>query len=73
MQEESGGEDGETRRSTPSDDEDDEGLSDAEIAKKEEYETSRVTRVLNGMMDTVLRGSGVYGAVVSVVKNTILI
>jgi hypothetical protein len=54
------------------DDEDEEGLSDAEIAKKEEYETSRVTRVLNGMMDTVLRGSGVYGAVVSVVKNTIL-
>ena len=54
------------------DDEDEEGLSDAEIAKKEEYETSRVTRVLNGMMDTVLRGSGVYGAVASVVKNTIL-
>ena len=54
------------------DDDDEEGLSDAEIAKKEEYETSRVTRVLNGMMDTVLRGSGVYGAVASVVKNTIL-
>jgi len=54
------------------DDEDDEGLTDAEIAKKEEYETSRVTRVLNGMMDTVLRGSGVYGAVVSVIKNTML-
>ena len=54
------------------DDEDEEELSDAAIAKKEEYETSRVTRVLNGMMDTVLRGSGVYGAVASVVKNTIL-
>ena len=29
-------------------------------------------RIANGMMDTILRGSGLYGAVVSTVKNTII-
>jgi len=30
------------------------------------------TRVLNGMLDTLLRGTGVYGALVSAVKNTLI-
>ena len=29
-------------------------------------------RVLNGMLDTLLRGVGVYGALVSAAKNTLI-
>jgi hypothetical protein len=36
-------------------------------AKKDEQKASRI---INGMIDTVLRGSGIYGAVLSTAKNT---
>ena len=29
-------------------------------------------RTINGMLDTILRGTGVYGAVVSTVKNMVI-
>ena len=38
----------------------------------EEDEKRKVKRVLNGALDTLLRGTGVYGALVSTLKNTIL-
>ena len=47
------------------DDEDDEEKKGKEFDKKEE-------RILNSMVDTMLRGSGVYGAIVSTLKNTAL-
>jgi hypothetical protein len=47
------------------DNEDDEEKKGKEFDKKEE-------RILNSMVDTMLRGSGVYGAIVSTLKNTAL-
>ena len=44
---------------------DDEEEEELKIDKKK-------TRIVNGMADTILRGSGLYGAVVSTVKNTIV-
>jgi len=47
------------------DEEDDEEKKAKDFDKKEE-------RILNSMVDTLLRGSGVYGAIVSTLKNTAL-
>ena len=47
------------------DDEEDKEKKGKEFDKKEE-------RILNSMVDTMLRGSGVYGAIVSTLKNTAL-
>ena len=47
------------------DNEEDEEKKSKEFDKKEE-------RILNSMADTMLRGSGVYGAIVSTLKNTAL-
>ena len=47
------------------DDEDDEEKRKQTLDKKEE-------RILNSMVDTMLRGSGVYGAIVATLKNTIM-
>ena len=38
----------------------------------DEDRDKKETRVLNGMLDTLLRGVGVYGALVSAVKNTLI-
>ena len=38
----------------------------------EEKTKIKTTRVLNGALDTILRGTGVYGAMVSTLKNTIM-
>ena len=38
----------------------------------EEKTKTKVTRVANGALDTLLRGTGVYGAMVSTLKNTIM-
>ena len=43
----------------------DEDQEEGEYDKKKD-------RVVNNMLDTVLRGSGVYGAVVSTVKNMVM-
>ena len=55
----------------PGFDDDDEDLTAAELDKKNAKEEQKITRVLNSMLDTVLKGSGVYGAVFSTVKNII--
>jgi hypothetical protein len=47
------------------DDEDDEEKKASNLNKKEE-------RIVNSMVDTLLRGSGVYGAIVATLKNTAL-
>ena len=38
----------------------------------DEDEDKKKERVLNGMMDSILRGAGIGGAVVSTLKNLIL-
>ena len=47
------------------DDEEDEEKKAKNLDKKQE-------RILNSMVDTMLRGSGVYGAIVATLKNTIM-
>ncbi len=54
------------------DDDEDEELSDAELDKLSQKEEAKIVRVLNSMVDTILKGSGVYGAVVSTIKNVIM-
>ena len=55
----------------PGFDDDDEDLTATELEKKNAKEEQKIARVLNSMLDTVLKGSGVYGAVFSTVKNII--
>ena len=38
----------------------------------DEETDKRTSRVINSMVDTILRGSGLYGAIASTIKNTIL-
>ena len=40
-----------------------------EIEKKQKFETNKYERIVNGMIDTILRGSGVAGAAISTIKN----
>ena len=40
--------------------------------KIELKESQKHTRILNGMVDSVLRGMGIYGAIGSTIKNTIM-
>ena len=40
--------------------------------KASAIQEKKATRILNGMVDSVLRGTGMYGAVVSTLKNTIM-
>lgn len=54
------------------DDEDEAKLSEKELEKKQKKEDNKFFRVANGMLDTTLRGAGVWTSVASVVKNTIL-
>jgi len=53
----------------PGFDDEDEELTDAEAEKKAAKEEKKISRVLNSMVDTLLRGSGVYGAVAVTLKN----
>lgn len=55
----------------PGFDDDEEGLSDEELAKLNAREEQKITNVLNSMLDTLLKGSGVYGAIAATVKNII--
>ena len=55
----------------PGFDDDDEELTDEEAERKAAKEESKISRVLNNMIDTIVRGSGVYGAVGVTVKNTV--
>ena len=38
----------------------------------EEFLDKKIERIANGSLDTLLRGSGIYGAVLSTVKNTLM-
>jgi hypothetical protein len=59
----------------PFDDEDEEAIAKMSKDEKKAYEKlvkkqeDKTVNILNGMIDTVLRGSGVYGALVSTIKN----
>jgi len=53
------------------DDEDDEDLTEEELIKKNTREEAKIARALNSMLDTLLRGSGVYGAILAAGKNVI--
>jgi hypothetical protein len=62
----------------PFEEEDEEAIAKMSSEQKKEYEKlkkkqdSKTTSILNGMADTVLRGSGVYGALISTIKNAVL-
>ena len=62
----------------PFEEEDEEAIAKMSSEQKKEYEKlkkkqdSKTTSILNGMADTVLRGSGVYGALISTIKNAAL-
>lgn len=53
-------------------DDDDDELTEEEREKLNKKEEQKTVRVINSMLDTVLRGSGVYGAVASTMKNAIM-
>jgi len=53
------------------DDEDDEDLTEEELIKRNTQEEGKIARALNSMLDTLLRGSGVYGAILAASKNVI--
>ena len=53
------------------DDDDDDNLDEKAAEKKARDEERKIARTINSMIDTVLRGSGIYGAIVSTIKNTI--
>ena len=42
------------------------------LEKQQRKEDGKVVRVANSMIDTLLRGSGLAGAVVSTIKNVII-
>ena len=52
------------------DDEDESKLTAKEIEKKQKFETKKYERIVNSMIDTILRGSGIAGAVIATIKNT---
>ena len=55
------------------DDEDEnKNLTVKELQKKEKFQQTKYDRIVNGMVDTLLRGSGITGAVISTLKNTVL-
>ena len=43
---------------------------DEDEAKRDEKLEEKASRVLNGMTDSIIRGTGIYGAVVTTLKNT---
>ena len=53
------------------DDDEEDNLTDKELEKRNEQDEARITRALNSMLDTLLRGSGVYGAVFATAKNVV--
>ena len=45
---------------------------DEDEEKMKKFADKKKTRVINGMLDSILRGTGIAGAVVSTVKNAIM-
>ena len=50
------------------------GFDDEEIEdeKLEDIQSKKQAKILNGMIDSVIRGTGIYGAIVATIKNTII-
>ena len=48
------------------------GDDEEEDEKKKQKDEQRYGRIANGMADTILRGSGLYGAIFATIKNTVL-
>ena len=48
------------------------GLEDEDEEKKAEQILKKKERVINGSIDTILRGSGIYGVAVSTIKNMVI-
>ena len=48
------------------------GLTEKEMKARQDKEAKSYARMINGSLDTILRGMGVRGAVVATLKNTIL-
>ena len=53
------------------DDEDESEMTEKELEKLERKNDQRTLRIINSMTDSVLKGSGVRGAVIATLKNTI--
>ena len=53
------------------DDEDESNLTEKELEKRQRKEDTRYLRIINSMTDSVLKGSGVKGAVLATIKNTV--
>lgn len=53
-------------------DDEEEGMTKKELEKKQKFELTKYERIVNGMVDTLLRGSGITGAVISTLKNTFM-
>ena len=57
------------------DEEDESGLTEKQLEKKREKEQrkedTRYLRIINSMTDSILKGSGVKGAVLATIKNTV--
>jgi hypothetical protein len=43
-----------------------------EYEKLKKKQEDKITNMINGMADTLLRGSGVYGAAIATIKNTVM-
>ena len=50
-------------------DDEEEGLSEEERLKRKKVLDKKSERIINGSIDSVLRGSGIFGAIISVLKN----
>ena len=50
-------------------DDEEEGLSEEERLKRKKVLDKKYERIINGSIDSVLRGSGIFGAIISVLKN----
>jgi hypothetical protein len=48
------------------------GFDEEEEEEKAAEKELKVSRIMHGMTDSVLRGTGIYGAVISTLKNTII-
>ena len=48
------------------------GLAFVMFGDDDDDKRKKSERVLNGALDTLLRGTGIYGAIASTIKNTIL-
>jgi hypothetical protein len=47
----------------------DDKLKAKELEKRKKFELNKIERIVNGMGDTILRGSGITGAIIATIKN----